>query len=100
MDATALYRRWRARADQAVRRKEPEVRTCHERGRMDNPQLSGRVVVKIYLDPTGRVTQARIASSSLHNRRVEACIEQEVESWTLPAPPGGVSSYNWPVNLQ
>ncbi len=86
---------------QAVGRKRHEVLTCFERGRMDNQQLSGRVVVRIYVDPSGRVTQARISSSSLRNRSVEACIEQAVETWTLPAPAGGVAtSFNYGFNLQ
>jgi TonB family protein len=86
---------------QAVGRNRHEVLTCFERGRMDNQQLSGRVVVRIYVDPSGKVTQARIASSSLQNRSVEACIEQAVETWTLPAPAGGVAtSFNYGFNLQ
>jgi TonB family protein len=93
MNATALR--------QAIGRKRHEVLTCFERGRMDNQQLSGKVVVRIYVDSTGRVTQARIASSSLHSRSVEACIEQAVEAWTLPAPAGGVATaFNYGFNLQ
>ncbi len=93
MNATALR--------QAIGRKRHEVLTCFERGRMDNQQLSGKVVVRIYVDATGRVTQARIASSSLHSRSVEACIEQAVETWSLPAPAGGVATaFNYGFNLQ
>ncbi|HKE17704.1 MAG TPA: protein kinase [Kofleriaceae bacterium] len=92
--------------DQAAVRREierikPQVRTCHERGRMDNPQLAGRVVVRVYVDPSGRVTHTRIASSTLGNRSVEACIEELVETWTLPAPAGGVAgAINYVVNLK
>ena len=93
MNATALR--------QAIGRKRHEVLTCFERGRMDNQQLSGKVVVRIYVDSTGRVTQARIASTSLHSSSVEACIEQAVETWTLPAPAGGVATaFNYGFNLK
>jgi TonB family protein len=73
-----------------VRRRLPQVQTCFQRGRMDNPQLSGRVLVRIDVGPSGKVISARIARSSLDNQTVESCIVSTVKSWTLPAPAGGV----------
>ena len=46
----------------------------------------------INIDPSGKVSQARIKSSTLNNRTVETCIEEAVETWTLPAPAGGVTT--------
>ncbi|HWN69191.1 MAG TPA: AgmX/PglI C-terminal domain-containing protein, partial [Haliangium sp.] len=66
-----------------------EIRTCHERGRMDAPDLDGRVVVRIAIGRGGRVTSAAIASSTLNTPAVEKCITSAVQKWTFPAPSGG-----------
>ncbi len=76
----------------AVGRHLPEIRTCFERGRMDNPRLAGRVLVRIAVAPSGRVTSARIARSDVRSQQVESCIVSAVERWTLPQPAGGVAA--------
>jgi TonB family protein len=75
-----------------VRARLGEIRTCHERGRMDEPGLSGRVVVRIGIGRGGRVTSATIASSTLGAPSVEKCITSAVQKWTLPAPAGGATA--------
>lgn len=74
---------------QVVRSHLGEIRTCHERGRMDSPGLAGRVVVRITIGKGGRVTSTAVASSTLGAPLVEKCITQMVEKWTFPAPTGG-----------
>ncbi len=76
----------------AVGRHLAEIRTCFERGRMDNPRLAGRVLVRIAIAPSGRVTSARIARSDVRSQQVESCIVAAVERWTLPQPAGGVAA--------
>jgi eukaryotic-like serine/threonine-protein kinase len=83
----------RAAVKSAINRLKPELQErCFERARMDNPLLAGRIVVTIYVDPSGKVSNARIKSSTVDNRTVDACAENVVETWTLPAPAGGVAS--------
>jgi TonB family protein len=85
----------------AVGRQRYQVLTCFERGKMDNPQLTGHVVVRITVDPTGEVTSARMSESTLKNRSVDLCITSAIETWTLAAPAGGVSAtfdYTFPFN--
>jgi serine/threonine-protein kinase len=74
---------------QVVRAHLGDIRTCHERGRMDSPGLAGRVVVRITIGKGGRVTSTTVASSTLGAPLVEKCITQMVEKWTFPAPTGG-----------
>jgi TonB family protein len=84
----------------AVNRRLRELRTCFERGRMDNPQLAGRVLVRIGVAPSGRVTSAEIASGSLGSA-VNTCIVALVKTWTLPAPAGGVATtITYPFTFQ
>jgi TonB family protein len=44
------------------------------------------------VSPTGQVTSAAVARSTLGSKPVEACIAAEVRRWTLPAPSGGVAA--------
>jgi TonB family protein len=76
----------------AVGRHLAEIRTCFERGRMDNPRLAGRVLVRIAIAPSGRVSSAAIARSDVRSQQVESCIVSAVERWTLPRPAGGVAA--------
>ena len=76
----------------AVGRHLAEIRTCFERGRMDNPRLAGRVLVRIAIAPSGRVTSASITRSDVRSQQVESCIVAAVERWTLPQPAGGVGA--------
>jgi TonB family protein len=78
-----------------------EIRTCHERGRMDDPDLSGRVVVRITIGRTGKVMSTAIASSTLDTPSVERCITSAVQKWTFPAPGGaGTAVIEYPFVLR
>lgn len=78
-----------------------EVRRCYERGKMDEPELKGRVTLTIEIPAAGGVGSALVESSSLANSRVEECIVDAVRGWPFPAPANGrplVISY--PFNLR
>jgi hypothetical protein len=77
-----------------------EVRRCYERGKMDEPELKGRVTVRIAIPPSGGVASALVESSSLGNSRVEGCIVDAVRGWPFPAPAGTTPLViSYPFNL-
>jgi TonB family protein len=77
-----------------------EIATCVSRARMDNRDLAGRVVVRIDVSPTGRVTNTAIASSTGASATLESCISRTVASWTFPAPAGGVrGAFTYPFTF-
>ena len=59
---------------------------------MDDLSLAGSVTVRISIGPDGSVTNAAIAKSTLGSPATEHCITQEISSWHLPEPSGGVAS--------
>jgi TonB family protein len=78
-----------------------EVRRCYERGKMDEPELKGRVTVRIAIPPAGGVASALVESSSLGNSRVEGCIVDAVRAWPFPAPAGSTPLViSYPFNLR
>jgi TonB family protein len=89
-----------ARVQAVVKSRLPEIRRCYERGKMDEPDLKGRVTVKISVSGTGAVSSSTIETSTLGNSRVETCIADAVQGWRFPAPSGGTSAViSYPFNL-
>lgn len=72
-----------------IQRHMNEVRFCYEEGLRKQPDLAGRVQVSFMISPSGVVTSATVADSSLHNAQVESCVAQAARRWTFPAPDGG-----------
>jgi serine/threonine-protein kinase len=89
----------RAKTQGFVRSHLGEIQRCYERGKMDEPDLKGRVTLKISVSETGAVTSAAVESSSLHSSSVESCIVGVVRAWKLPAPIGGPAIVSYPFDL-
>lgn len=73
------------RSGQALRevllRHVPAIQYCYERELRRNPELRGKVVVRITIAPEGSVKNAVIVSSTLENERVERCIISRILLW-------------------
>ena len=65
-----------------------EVRWCYEQGLQYDPDLQGRVAVRMVIGSEGFVTTAEIASSDLPDTAVSDCIVDAVTTWTFPPPEG------------
>lgn len=61
------------------------VRACYETEAQRNPGLKGGVTIQWSIDPSGTVTSASVASSTLSNPRVEGCVVRQVQRWKFPA---------------
>ena len=84
-----------------VRSRLPDIERCYARGKMDDPELKGRVTVRIRIAPSGAVTAATVESSSLAQSTVESCIVEAVGGWTFPPPSGGRPAViSYPFNLR
>jgi TonB family protein len=74
-----------------IRRHRDEVKWCYEQQLSKHPELAGRVEVRFTVGPRGAVLSSALATSSLGNATVEACIVEAVRRWEFPAPVGGDS---------
>jgi hypothetical protein len=68
----------------AIRRVEPKLRRCYEKGLRRYPLLSGSVVARLRLDDDGEVDSAKDAGSTLPDRRVVKCVLGELEDLEIP----------------
>ncbi|RAL22927.1 hypothetical protein DL240_08525 [Lujinxingia litoralis] len=83
-----------------VRQHRREMQHCYEQELQRNPNLAGRVTVRWVISPTGSVTVASIAETSLNNSGVEQCMTQRIRRWVFPEPKGGgIVNVNYPFNF-
>ena len=83
-----------------IRRNVAQVRHCYEQGLQANPSLTGRVGISWRIDLSGRVQNAQVSNTTLHNSGVETCIATAVRRWSFPAPEGYPVAINYPFVLQ
>jgi len=81
----------------AVRARVGEVSACVARARMDDRDLTGRIVLRIDVDGSGRVTHVTVSSRTGGTPGLESCIVKAVSDWSFPAPAGGVrAAFSYP----
>jgi hypothetical protein len=67
-----------------------EFRLCYEREiNAENPTLAGRVSTTFVIGSGGRVTEAGVESTTIHNANVERCVLAVIKRIDFPAPRGG-----------
>jgi serine/threonine-protein kinase len=85
---------------QHLRSNNAPVWACYERARGENPSLSGRVDVEVFLTSNGRVSSVRVIRSTLDDSTVEDCVSRAVRSLDFPnAASGNVIIINHTYNF-
>ncbi len=74
------------------------LQACYEIEAQKDPSLRGGVTVAWTIDASGAVTTANLASTSIHNARVEGCVLRQVRAWHFPAS-DGVSQPTYPFSF-
>jgi len=81
-----------ARAQAVFGEHATDVQRCHQRAKIDNSDIRGKVTMKISISTSGQVTATNIDASTLHSSSLEACIAGAVRTWTFPAAVGGTAT--------
>lgn len=58
------------------------IQYCYERELKRNPNLRGKMVLRITITPQGTIKKVQIISSTLNNRRVEQCVLSRIKRWS------------------
>lgn len=78
-----------------------QIRFCYNQGLRTNPSMQGKVVSQFTISAQGRVSESRVAQSTLASSDVESCMSQRIQSWSFPKPRGGgVVSVRYPFLLK
>jgi TonB family protein len=72
-----------------ARRRINEMKYCYHERLRGMPRRAGQLVVRLTLGPAGRVTDARIQSSTLDSAEVGRCITDAMRRWLFHRPAGG-----------
>jgi serine/threonine-protein kinase len=68
-----------------------EIQACYERARMDRADLQGRLSIQANISPAGRVISTSVSNNIEGGGRLQSCVIAAFQTWTFPAPAGGVS---------
>lgn len=80
-----------------IRRHQGEIKYCYESELNKDPSLAGKVAVAFVIDPTGAVSDASVAETTLNNAAAERCMLSRIRRWKFPEPKGGgVVSVTYP----
>ena len=89
----------REEIQRTLRRNMASIRHCYEQQVARQPNLEGRVNVRFTIAPDGSVSSADIASSTLGDVGVEACIKRAVTRIRFPQPQGGSVVVTYPFTF-
>jgi len=67
------------------------LNACESQGKTPAACRRARINLSAAVGPDGRVTQVSTSASREGTSRLEECIRGVVQSWTFPAPAGGVA---------
>lgn len=73
---------------------------CYERGLRQNPNLQGRLMVKVRVGPSGEVCSAGVASDGLGDTGVTSCVVQKFQAGTYPTPVNGCVDVQVPLRFE
>jgi serine/threonine-protein kinase len=74
-----------------VRAHQGEIQGCMDRAKMDHPDLRGRLTIQATISPAGRVLSTSATNTVEGGARLQSCVLSSFQSWTFPAPAGGVN---------
>ncbi len=100
LPAVALPALDRAVVDRRIARRQAGLDACIAKGRETKPTLSGELVVRLGIDPRGRVVHAETDWSTLKHAATERCILDVLETARFPSHEGkGVLVLRYPLKF-
>lgn len=79
-----------------IKKNKRGIQACYEQELQKNPELQGKVVLKLTVGEDGKVSEYEIESSTLDNEEVHKCMLTRVRRWQFPKPEGGPASFSLP----
>lgn len=76
--------------DEQIRRHMPPIVHCYKKeAEAAVKPLSGKLISRFVISPTGKVVEADFSSNTLHNENVEKCVLNVIKKIVFPAPANG-----------
>lgn len=65
------------------------IQGCYDQGLKEDPDISGRVLLKVVIGNTGAVSKSEVKETTLNHADTEACMVEVAKSLQFPKPEGG-----------
>ncbi len=77
-----------------VQERAGQIRACYERELAKVPGVAGKLKMKWVIGSGGKVPQAQVEETKLHDDNIERCLADKIKTWVFPKPkdaalPGG-----------
>ncbi len=72
-----------------IKRYWAQFKFCYERELSKNPNLYGKITTTFTIAGNGRVAEAQVIQTTMHNTNVEQCLLRVIRRIRFPAPKGG-----------
>ncbi|MCB9488307.1 MAG: AgmX/PglI C-terminal domain-containing protein [Deltaproteobacteria bacterium] len=79
-----------------INRRIGRINYCFKEGLEENPSMSGRAEILFTIQPSGAVSSARVASSTLASPAAEECLRRRVMRMKFPAVSGPAKTVKFP----
>jgi tetratricopeptide (TPR) repeat protein len=75
--------RGRESINRVVSRNMGPLRDAYDKRRIDKPELSGKITVKLAIDESGNVASVQLVNSTMNDREFEDYVASKVKEWTF-----------------
>jgi hypothetical protein len=82
-----------------VRQRISQLRTCYDVGLKTDKALQGNVTIGFVVTRAGKVRGAQVASKTVTNGAVAACMMHQFALLTFPKPTGGEVTISYPIDV-
>jgi outer membrane biosynthesis protein TonB len=72
------------------------IKRCYDKALMSNPQLKGKMSVKIVINQQGRVDSTEVVDDSLRDAEVAKCVRGVIGRLRFPKPAEGTATVTFP----
>ena len=72
------------------------IKRCYDKALISNPQLKGKMSIKIVINQQGRVDKTDIVDDTLHDAEVAKCVKGVVGRLRFPKPADGTATVTFP----
>ncbi|MBP5201430.1 AgmX/PglI C-terminal domain-containing protein [bacterium] len=72
------------------------IKRCYDKALISNPQLNGKMSIKIVINKEGRVDRTEIVDDSLHDAEVAKCVKGVIGRLRFPKPADGTATVTFP----
>ena len=72
------------------------IKRCYDKALISNPQLKGKMSIKIVINKDGRVDKTEIVDDTLHDAEVAKCVKGVIGRLRFPKPAEGSATVTFP----